>query len=328
MLGGYKEGSVTTPGYLSPSAGDLVAELAAEAPQTGANTGLWPGLTIYRFTAPAGPTWEEIQSLSLCIVAQGRKAVTVDGQTFGYDPFHYLVLASHLHFQAEILEASIGRPFLSFVLQIDPALVRQVSSDMLERRTTAFRSQQAQEQASPQACVSALDADLLGVVLRFLRAIKTGPDRRVLGPLYLQELVYRVLQREQYARLLALAAVQAASNPVSAVLEYVRGHLSEPLTVADMADLVNLSPSAFAHLFRDVTGRSPYQFLKEIRLDRARELLVDGDFTVARISKEVGYASVSHFISEFRGRFGVTPRAYCDAHALHRELGTQRGIAT
>jgi AraC-like DNA-binding protein len=319
---------VTTPGYLSPSAGDLVAELAAAAPQTGANTGLWPGLTIYRFTAPAGPTWEEIQSLSLCVVAQGRKAVTVDGQTFGYDPFHYLVLASHLHFQAEILEASIGRPFLSFVLQIDPALVRQVSSDMLERRTTAFRSRQVEEQASQQACVSALDFDLLGAVLRFLRATKTGTDRRVLAPLYLQELVYRVLQREQYARLLALAAAESASNPVSAVLEYVRGHLSEPLTVADMADLVNLSPSAFAHLFRDVTGRSPYQFLKEMRLDRARELLVDADFTVARISKEVGYASVSHFISEFRGRFGVTPRAYCDAHALHRELGTQRGIAT
>ena len=319
-----------TSGYLpqGAGAGDLVAELAAVATQAGANTGLWPGLTVYRFTAPAGPTWEEIQSLSLCIVAQGRKAVIVDGQRHLYDPFHYLVLSSHLHFQAEILEATIGRPFLSFVLQIDPALVRQVSSDMLERRTTAFRSRQAEVQASPPACVSALDSDLLGVVLRFLRAIKTGADRRVLAPLYLQELVYRVLQRDQYARLLALAAAESASNPVSAVLEYVRAHLSEPLTVADMADLVNLSPSAFAHLFRDVTGRSPYQFVKEMRLDRARELLVDGDFTVARISKEVGYASVSHFISEFRGRFGVTPRTYCDAHALHRELGTQRGIAT
>jgi AraC-like DNA-binding protein len=319
-----------TSGYLPQGAGsgDLVAELAAEATQIGANTGLWPGLTIYRFTAPVGPTWEEIQSLSLCIVAQGRKAVTVDGQTYTYDPFHYLVLASHLHFQAEILEASLGLPFLSFVLQIDPAVVRQVSGDMLERRTTAFRSRPAGARAGPQACVSALDSELLGVTLRFLRAVKTATDRRVLAPLYLQELVYRVLQREQYARLLALAEAESASNPVSAVLEYVRGHLSEPLTVADMADLVNLSPSAFAHLFRDVTGRSPYQFVKEMRLDRARELLVDGDFTVARISKDVGYASVSHFISEFRGRFGVTPRAYYDAHALHQELGTQRGVAT
>ena len=319
-----------TSGYLpqGAGAGDLVAELAAAAPRIGANSGLWPGLTIYRFTAPVGPTWEEIQSLSLCIVAQGRKAVTVDGQNFLYDPFHYLVLSSHLHFQTEILEASLGRPFLSLVLQIDPALVRQVSSDMLERRTTAFRSREAGAQVVQPACVSALDSDLLGVVLRFLRAVHTATDRRVLAPLYLQELVYRVLQREQYARLLALAAAESASNPVSAVLEYVRAHMSEPLTVADMADLVNLSPSAFAHLFRDVTGRSPYQFVKEMRLDRARELLVDGDLTVARISKDVGYASVSHFISEFRGRFGVTPRAYYDAHALHRDLDTQRGVAT
>ena len=315
-----------TSGYLPSTVGggDLVAELASMATQSGPNAGLWPGLTIYRFTAPAGPTWEEIQSLSLCIVAQGRKAVTVGGETYLYDPFRYLVLASHLHFQAEILEATLGRPFLSLVLQIDPALVRQVSSDMLERRTTVFRPRDAAAPSAAQACVSALDQDLLGVVLRFLRAVKDTADRRVLAPLYLQELVYRVLQREQYARLLALAAAESASNPVSAVLEYVRAHLSEPLTVADMADLVRLSPSAFAHLFRDVTGRSPYQFVKEMRLDRARELLVDGNLTVARISKEVGYASVSHFISEFRGRFGVTPRAYYDAHALHRELDTQR----
>ena len=161
-------------------------------------------------------------------------------------------------------------------------------------------------------------------MLRFLRAVGTDADRRVLAPLYLQEMVYRVLQREQFARLLAIAAAQAATNPVSAVLDYVRAHLSEPLTVADMAEQVSLSPSAFAHLFRDVTGRSPYQFLKEMRLDQARELLVDGNLAVARVSKEVGYASVSHFISEFRGRFGVTPRAYCDMNAMHAELGSRR----
>ena len=61
-----------------------------------------------------------------------------------------------------------------------------------------------------------------------------------------------------------------------------------------------------------------------MRLDRARELLVDGNLAVARVSKEVGYASVSHFISEFRSRFGVTPRAYCDMHVMHAELGSQR----
>jgi AraC-like DNA-binding protein len=305
--------------------GELIAELAARAPLVGGNTGAFPGLTIYRFTEPVGPTWEEIQSLSLCIVAQGRKAVTVDGETYRYDPFNYLVLSSHLHFQAEILQATPSRPFLSFVLQIDPAVVRRVSSDMLERRTTAFRSKASGEVSDDKPVyVSALDQELLGAVVRFMRAVGTGTDRRVLGPLYLQEMVYRVLQREQFARLLAIAAAESASNPISAVLDYLRDHLSEPLTVGDMAEQVSLSPSAFAHLFRDVTGRSPYQFLKELRLDRARELLVDGNMAVARVSKQVGYSSVSHFISEFRARFGVTPRAYCDIHGVHVDLDTQR----
>jgi AraC-like DNA-binding protein len=307
------------------STGELIAELAARAPLVGGNTGAFPGLTIYRFTEPVGPTWEEIQSLSLCIVAQGRKAVTVDGDTYQYDPFNYLVLSSHLHFQAEILQASPTRPFLSFVLQIDPAVVRRVSSDMLERRTTAFRSKASGEASDDKPVyVSALDQELTGAVLRFLRAVGTGADRRVLGPLYLQEMVYRLLQREQFARLLAIAAAESASNPISAVVDYVRTHLPEPLTVGDMAEQVSLSPSAFAHLFRDVTGRSPYQFLKELRLDRARELLVDGDMAVARVSKQVGYSSVSHFISEFRARFGVTPRAYCDMHGVHVDLDSQR----
>jgi AraC-like DNA-binding protein len=310
-------------------AGGLIAELSRRARQEGGNTGVWPGLTIYRFTSPVGPTWEEIQSLSLCIVAQGRKAVTVDGATYEYDPFHYLVLNSHLHFQAEILQASPAEPFLSFVLQIDPSVVRQVSSDMLERRTTAFRQRaDGKEAPDPSGFVSALDQELAGAVLRFLRSIDTGADRRVLAPLYLREMVYRVLQREQYSRLLAIAAAEAASNPVSAVLEYVRAHLAEPLTVADLAEQVSLSPSAFAHLFREITGRSPYQFVKEIRLDKARELLIDGQLTVVRVAQEVGYGSVSHFISEFRGRFGVTPRTYSDAHALHRELRVQRDDPT
>jgi AraC-like DNA-binding protein len=299
------------PGVAPAGASDLIAELSGRAPGEGGNAGAWPGLTIYRFMSPIGPTWEEIRSLSLCVIAQGRKAVTVDGARYEYDPFNYLVLSSHLHFQAEILEATPAEPFLSFVLQIDPSVVRQVTSDMLEQRAAAFPQRTAgSERTGPRALVSALDQELAGAVLRFLRSIDTGPDRRVLAPMYLREMVYRVLQREQYARLLAIAAAEAAGNPVSAALEYVRAHLSEPLTVADMAEQVSLSPSAFAHLFREVTGRSPYRFVKEMRLDTARELLIDGEFAVTRVAKEVGYGSVSHFISEFRARFGVTPRAY------------------
>jgi hypothetical protein len=83
------------------------------------------------------------------------------------------VLGSHLSFQAEILEASLGKPFLSFVLQIDPAVVRRVSADMLERHTTTFRRVE-EAPGERSSFVSALDRQLLDSVLRFLTATGSG----------------------------------------------------------------------------------------------------------------------------------------------------------
>jgi AraC-like DNA-binding protein len=308
---------------LSVTTGDLIAELAVRAPRSGGNDGGWPGLTIYRFTEPTKPEWEEIQSLSLGIVAQGRKAVIVDGKTYVYDPFHYLVLSSHLHFQAQIVEASPRKPFLSFVLQVDPAVVKRVSADMLHRRTAAGFPPARLSPPAEKGMVSALDPELMSAVLRFLQSLDSGADRRVLAPMIQQEVVYRVLQREQFGRLMRIAAKQASGNPVAAALTYVREHYAEPLTVNDMAEQVSLSPSSFSNLFREVTGRSPYQFLKELRLDRARELLLDGRLSVTDISRAVGYCSTSHFIKEFRARYGTTPRAYVDVGTLGAGTGAQ-----
>lgn len=196
---------------------------------------------------------------------------------------------------------------------------------MLERRVVEFPSARLSEDDS-KCMVSALDHELTSTVLRFLRSLSVGADRRVLAPLYLQEMVYRVLQREQFARMLNIAAQQASANPVAATLNYIGAHVSEPLTVADLAEQVSLSPSAFSHLFREVTGRSPYQLVKEMRLGRARELLMEGQLCVTDVARAVGYASTSHFIKEFRRRFGTTPRDY--AQSLGRRLGAVRSGAS
>jgi hypothetical protein len=108
---------------------DLAEELLARSFDIGANVGLWPGMTIYRYTEPTVARWDEIQSLSICIVAQGRKAVTADGHHYVYDKYQYLVLRNNLHFQSQILDATPDEPFLAFVLQIDPAVVRRVGAD-------------------------------------------------------------------------------------------------------------------------------------------------------------------------------------------------------
>ncbi|MFT4081455.1 MAG: AraC family transcriptional regulator [Nocardioides sp.] len=298
------------------STGDLVAELKSYAHQVGTNDGVWPGLTIYRYDQPAAPLWEEVRELHLCVIAQGRKRVTQGGEAHYYDPFTYLAISGNEPFLTQIVEASPERPFLSFGLQLDNDLVRAISSDIImERETMAFTSSPEPRVSEPASFVSALDRDMMDAILRFLRALGTGADRRVLAPTYLKEIVYRALQAEQYGRIVERAARESANNPVSAIISYVRDHIAEPLSVNEMAEQAFMSPSAFSHLFRDVTGRSPYQFVKEMRLNKARELLVEDESNVTQISKAVGYRSTSHFINEFRDRFGVTPRAFGDALA-------------
>jgi len=311
-------------------AGDLIAELNSRARRIGLNTTDWPGLTMYRFEAPVTPQWSEVHALSLCVVAQGRKAVTVDGSSYRYDPFNYLVLSRGMRFEAEILEASVEKPFLSFVLQIDPAIVRRVSADLHEHTTTAFRRPASRSAAARRAPgrTTPLDANTTGAILRFLRAATIGPDRRVLAPMYLSEIVYRILQAEQWRRLLDGATSEYQNDPATRAISYIRTHLADQLAVADLADYVCLSPSAFAHLFRDITGMSPYQFIKSVRMDRARELLVEGELNVGEIARTVGYSSLSHFVNEFKRHFGVTPRSYADRQRnvvpLRMDLSTGR----
>lgn len=299
---------------------DLIAELTTRASQEGANTGLWPGLTIYRYTKPTQPPRQDVQLLSIGIVAQGRTTVTTLDKQYPCGQSDYLILSNGLHFQTHILQASPSEPFLSVALQLEPTIVRKVAADMLDRRSTPVPDDDTHE----QRIVSALDDELHCSVVGFLRSLSAAPDRRVLAPLRLQEMVYRLLQREQSGRILSIAAEQSSGNPVDAALTYLNAHLASPLTVTKLAEQVGLGTSAFTRSFRKVTGRSPYQFIKEARLNHARELLLQDRSIVADVARKVGYASVSHFTKEFRIRFGTTPKQYADEHALRHELRATR----
>lgn len=276
-----------------PSA-DLLAELAAGAPTEGGTAGSWPGLTFYRFTAPADLRQHRLdrgQSSSVGIVMHGG---------------HSLVICDCPDRTCQTALGSPQHPSLCLLLEVDPTLICEVAASMVGRDRTGPGS----DHAGVNCLIATLDDDLTGSVLRFLRSLPEVSDRQVLAPLYLRELVYRILQRDRDDRLTRIANQQVTVNPVAAALDYVTAHLGEPLTVSELARQVNLSPSAFSRLFREVTGCSPYQFVKERRLNWARELLEAQRLGVTDVSRTVGYTSCSHFIKEFRARFGSTPGDY------------------
>jgi AraC family transcriptional regulator len=94
------------------------------------------------------------------------------------------------------------------------------------------------------------------------------------------------------------------------VEDYIAEHLAEEISVEQLAELVELSPSHFAHVFKETTGMTPLQFIARQRITRAQQLIRETSRSLIDVGLEIGYSSPSHFAQVFRRVVGVTPTAF------------------
>lgn len=97
---------------------------------------------------------------------------------------------------------------------------------------------------------------------------------------------------------------------VRRVVELMSGRLAEPWTVERLAAAVALSPSRFAHLFREQTGETPQRYMELRRLEQARRLLEFTQEPVSAIARMVGFENPFYFTRRFKKQLGVAPRAW------------------
>jgi len=100
------------------------------------------------------------------------------------------------------------------------------------------------------------------------------------------------------------------SKSIRKSIQYMRSHLQEKLTVKELAEAANLSVSRFSHLFSEETGMSPMAYFRMEKIESAREMLKDSEYTVYEIATILGFSSESHFIRAFREQLNVTPGEY------------------
>jgi len=91
-------------------------------------------------------------------------------------------------------------------------------------------------------------------------------------------------------------------------VDLMRHDLHRPWTVAELSRRVNLSPSRLAHLFARDVGVAPGQYLRDLRLERARALVEHSTLSVKEIMARVGFNDPSHFARDFKRRYGAPPR--------------------
>ena len=100
---------------------------------------------------------------------------------------------------------------------------------------------------------------------------------------------------------------RAESSPLGWVPSYLSTHLSDPISVADMAARARLSPSRFSVVFRQTYGMAPAKYLLQMRVEHAAELLRGSDWTLAHIADLCGFADVHHFAKTFKRTKGLAP---------------------
>lgn len=102
----------------------------------------------------------------------------------------------------------------------------------------------------------------------------------------------------------------AASRAVREVVKFVAEHYTEPLSLDDLAAMAGLGRDAFARVFREIVGLSLRDYLLDLRVERARQLLLESNRSLTEIAQESGFYDLPHLDKAFRRRFLLSPSDY------------------
>jgi AraC-like DNA-binding protein len=121
----------------------------------------------------------------------------------------------------------------------------------------------------------------------------------------IQAAIHRILS--EVAEPLFSRSDNPAMHLIDRALAMLERNYAKDLSDSAMADYIGMSTSHFRHLFREATGQPFHRYLVNLRLEKARALLQDGDLPVSQVASLVGFAGLSHFSRAFSTRFRVSP---------------------
>lgn len=257
-----------------------------------------PGVDIAR-SVESTPRHPIVYKPGIIVLAQGRKNVWLGDNRYVYDANNYLVLSAPMPMECETF-ASEKEPLLALAISVDPIMVGEL---LLEMGDIAG--------VDPTTCVKsgAMTDDVIDAAARLAEVLASPIDARVLGPQIVREIVYRVLRSEN-GDVLRLATANASRfGHIARVLRRIHEEYATELDVPSLARDANMGTSTFHNAFREVTSTSPVQYVKRIRLHRARTLLLGEGASAQDAARAVGYTSASQFSREYRRMFGVSPAA-------------------
>ncbi len=284
----------------------MVGQLAAE---TGMNLTALPGVWFYRASKPTRSTRSGAKMVTLAVILQGRKQVAFTDLTLSYEPGSFLFVTGERRYSSRIEDASEGRPYLSMAIELPPEEIAEVLFALSDAGLD-FED----NDGDAQAVIGRLNPPIVDALTRLVVSLQDSVSRDILAPLAKKELLVHLLRGPVGATLRKAAAFD--DGRIRRAVAFLDAHATERVTVERVAKHVSMSPSHFAHRFRDVVRMSPMQYVKHVRLQQARLLMLGEGLGAAEAGATVGYASPSHFARDFKGYFGAPPATYVQRFRL------------
>lgn len=265
------------------------------------------GVHMLRFSATTGQDATVYRPL-MCLVLQGAKEVGTQAKTLRVGDGQSLLVSHALPVVSRITEAARDRPYVALVLPLDMDLLRALTPDV-----TAALGASAQDAFSISLCST--DLEMEGALLRYLRQCEHEDARRLLAPITRREIHARLLMGPHAEPLQKLLWQETSASRIFQATRAIQSDLSRPMAIGDLAQRAAMSTSAFFEHFKAITGTSPLQYQKDLRLLHARDALRSTNEKVSEIAFRVGYESASQFSREYTRKFGRPPKVDRDRGA-------------
>jgi AraC-like DNA-binding protein len=280
------------------------AELAAQIERFTGTDGLHPSAIANLYFGRASRTQVPAHTIhhpAFCLMAQGSERVLLNDEAYIYDSNHYLVVSQNLPISAHHMDVSQEHPVLGLRIDFEP---RDIASALLQMGPLQKPPSQKPQRG---LFTGELSPALLDAVLRLVNLLHTPGDIAALAPLYMREILYRLLTRPEGWRLAQMATSDSHSLRIARAISWLQAHYSRPLVVEELAREVHMSVSSLHVHFKAVTAMSPLRFQKQLRLQEARRIMLTEKVAAGIAGHRVGYESQAQFNRDYSRFFGAPP---------------------
>lgn len=238
-----------------------------------------------------------VQKPCIFFVVNGEKHINIHSKDFLIEKGCYNITYIDYPISSYFSNISEDNPYLSIYLPVDNKIISEIIKDIENIPNNSFKGISSHK----------ADESLLEAYERLIDLYAKQGNNTFLAELTLKEIYYRILTGPAGADLKSLFTSDSQSNKIYKAVEYITENYKDRLTINDIAAKVNMAPSTFFRVFKQITLISPLQYQKRLRLHEAQRLMLTESLTATEAAYNVGYESITQFTREYKKIFNSSP---------------------